>query len=155
MIYCVQDPEGGPVKIGQSDNVRLRLQRLSSYYGRPLCLMGTVEGGVEKERSVHARFAEFRVGRAEQFRPHQTIADYFGCTLKPDRPDLDEMLPKSFDPDRDDVVVKVDRQTASRAKAIAKHYGISAAQVISDAAREALGKSYVRMVRESEQEPTP
>jgi hypothetical protein len=52
--------------------------------------------------------------------------------------------------ERDDVTVKVDRSIVRQAKAIADFYGLSAAEVISETAREPMGKYYARMLREAE-----
>ena len=69
MIYFLKPVDGGPVKIGCSEDVDRRREQLEWHYGRPLALLGTMPGGREEERAIHVRFAEHRIGRTELFRP--------------------------------------------------------------------------------------
>ncbi len=81
MIYFAQDLDGGPVKIGCTDNLPVRLKQLEAHYGRPLALLGTMEGGPHEERAIHGRFAHLRFGRTERFRPAGDLMDFIGRPL--------------------------------------------------------------------------
>ncbi len=52
--------------------------------------------------------------------------------------------------ERDDVTVKLDRALVGKAKLIATHRGIPAAELLSDAASGAIDKAYAQMLRELE-----
>jgi hypothetical protein len=81
MIYFLQPTDGGPIKIGFSDNVDARVRQLEWHYGRPLALLGTMEGGREEETEIHSRFAHLRLGRTEQFRPASELLAFIGRPL--------------------------------------------------------------------------
>lgn len=76
MIYFLQSPSGGPVKIGHSVNVPARVAKLVAYYGQPLSILATMEGGRSEERVIHGRFAHLRFGRTEQFRPDRELMEF-------------------------------------------------------------------------------
>lgn len=53
MIYFIRRPDGGPVKVGCSNNVDARLRQLEETYGRPLALLATLPGGRGTEAELH------------------------------------------------------------------------------------------------------
>jgi hypothetical protein len=53
--------------------------------------------------------------------------------------------PKS---DRDDVSAKIDRSLVSKAKLLAAHQGVSAAEVMSELLQAPLDRAYAQMLRE-------
>ncbi len=79
MIYFLQATEGGPVKIGHTNNVKRRLEHLEFHYGRSLTLLGTREGGLRREREIQARFSHLRLGITEQFRPASDLMQFIGA----------------------------------------------------------------------------
>lgn len=82
MIYFAQPVAGGPVKIGYSADVEARLRQLEGYYGRPLALLATMDGGRDEERAVHQQFAHLRLpGEREQFRPVPELLAFIGRPL--------------------------------------------------------------------------
>jgi hypothetical protein len=81
MIYFMQPLDGGPVKIGFSDDVETRRAQLESHYGQPLALLATMDGGRKEEQAVHSRFAHLRFGRTEQFRPAAELMTFIGRPL--------------------------------------------------------------------------
>ena len=81
MIYALQSINGGPIKIGFSDDVESRRRQLESHYGLPLALLATFEGGRNEERSIHERFAHLRFGKTEQFRPAADLLAFIGRPL--------------------------------------------------------------------------
>jgi hypothetical protein len=81
MIYFMQPVDGGPVKIGSSDDVEARRRVLEGHYGRPLVVLGTMSGGKPEEMDLHRRFAHLRLGRTEQFRPGADLMEFIGRPL--------------------------------------------------------------------------
>lgn len=81
MIYFLQSPDGGPLKIGYTSHVDRRRMQLETIYGRPLVLLGVIEGGRQEEAEIHERFADHRLGRTEQFHPVPEILDFIGRPL--------------------------------------------------------------------------
>jgi hypothetical protein len=84
MIYFIQPADGGPVKIGYSDDVEARRRQLVTYYNCPLVLLGVMPGSREEEQAIHARFAHLRLGRTEQFRPAPDLMEFIGQPLPVD-----------------------------------------------------------------------
>ena len=64
-VYAVE-AVGGPVKIGFSTNVRDRFRKLETAASLPLKLLAVAPGTMRDERTLHARFEDFRV-RGEWF----------------------------------------------------------------------------------------
>lgn len=62
MIYFVQaQNDSGAIKIGTSEHVRKRMRHLALELSFPIRVLATVEGGHDKERELHGRFAHHRV----------------------------------------------------------------------------------------------
>lgn len=103
----MQPTEGGPVKIGFTDNLAARHKQLESHYGRPLAILTTMPGDMGREAEIHARFAHLRYDapdrrgrRLEQFRPAAELMEFIGRPLLVDlNPDTVEAL-KPSDPVR-------------------------------------------------------
>lgn len=95
MIYFLQSPGGGPIKIGTTENMDVRHKQLESHYGQPLALLASLDGSREEERAIHERFAEHRLGRTEQFRPVAEIMEFIGRPLlvSPDPDAVEAMSP--------------------------------------------------------------
>jgi hypothetical protein len=95
VIYFVQSTDGGPIKIGCTVDMDIRLKALERHYGQPLAVLATMPGWWEEERTIHARFAAHRMGRTEQFRPDAEIMEFIGRPLLacPD-PDAAEVMTK-------------------------------------------------------------
>jgi hypothetical protein len=119
LIYVVQALDGGPVKIGCSDNVPVRIKQLETHYGQPLALLATMEGGKDEERTIHARFAEHRLGRSELFRPVAEIMAFIGRPLlvSPD-PDAAIAMRGGFTT----LQIRVSDEYAEWLDGVAKHY---------------------------------
>jgi hypothetical protein len=81
LIYFMQSVDGGPIKIGTTENLVVRIKQLELHYGRPLSVLATEDGGREEERVIHARFAHLRLGRTEQFRPAAELMAFIGKPL--------------------------------------------------------------------------
>ena len=80
MIYFVQ-LESGSIKIGFTDSVAQRIDALSSHYGSPVSLLGTMPGDMNFEKTLHQKFSHLRLGRTEQFRPARELLDFIGRPL--------------------------------------------------------------------------
>lgn len=81
MIYFMSPTDGGPVKIGRTDNLDRRREQLETHYGCQLAVLATIEGGKPEEREVHRRFKHLRLGRTEQFRPGADLMAFIGRPL--------------------------------------------------------------------------
>lgn len=75
VVYFVQHPEDGYIKIGYTINLQWRLAALQLEYGVKLKLLGVVDGGREEERHLHNLFRpDRRFG--EWHRPSDCLLDY-------------------------------------------------------------------------------
>jgi hypothetical protein len=96
VVYFLEPTGGGPIKIGFSHDVPKRIKELKSHFGTPLTLLATIEGGREREREIHARFAHMRLGKTEQFRPAPELLEFIGRPLLVGvNPDTVEAMPRS------------------------------------------------------------
>ncbi len=66
-VYFALDPDACQIKIGISENVPRRIADLSTDRGRPLDLLGTLQGGYNLERAMHGRFRPYRVEGREWY----------------------------------------------------------------------------------------
>lgn len=67
-VYFVQQGEGGPVKIGVTDNVVRRVKELEGLRGARLTLLAAMPGTMELEQAIHQAFAPYRI-EGEWFQP--------------------------------------------------------------------------------------
>ena len=94
MIYFMQSIDGGPVKIGYTVDLTARQLRLERLYGTPLVVLATMAGGQVEEADIHARFADLRLGRTEQFRPGEDLMAFIRRPLLASaNPDAVEAMP--------------------------------------------------------------
>lgn len=145
MIYFAQPVDGGPIKIGHSVNVDARRKQLERHYGRPLVVLRMLEGGLEKEAEMHARFEHYRLGIYEQFLPGPELMAFLGLpAVEPTVYDsIVAMKPTNFDPNRpDDVSTKFDRSLLGMARMVATAKGVSLAEYLSEAARPIIERDY-------------
>lgn len=80
-VYFIQAVDGGPIKIGFTANIGVRLKQLESTYERPLALLRSIPGGRIEEHDIHSRFAHLRLSRTEQFRPDPELLNFIGRPL--------------------------------------------------------------------------
>ena len=71
--YFIQAGGDGPIKIGWTRNLLVRLRTLSAMWPVPLRLLGVIKGNVEAH--CHARLAAFRLG-GEWFVPLPIVLDF-------------------------------------------------------------------------------
>ena len=81
MLYCLQAREGGPLKLGFAACVLKRKRQLERRYGQELEIIAVWPGGRTEETALLRRFAAYRMGRSELFRPVDEIASYIGRPL--------------------------------------------------------------------------
>lgn len=74
-VYFVQEDRTGNYKIGKADNVDKRVAQLQSGNSNKLILLLKVQGGYPLEKSLHKRFAKYRI-RGEWFKPNAEIEAY-------------------------------------------------------------------------------
>lgn len=73
-VYFIQAGVGGPVKIGWSSNIKVRMESAQVDNHEPLTLLTYVPGGPEVEARLHHRFREAHL-RGEWFRPARDLMD--------------------------------------------------------------------------------
>lgn len=147
MIYFMQPVGGGPVKIGTTENLDLRVRQLEQHYGKPLVILATMPGSYDEERAIHERFAHLRIRGTrrkplEQFRPADDLMEFIGRPLLVDpNPDAVEAMPSV----RSYVSAKIDADVMRIARAVAGLQGISVAQYLSDSLRSVVEKDFRRL----------
>lgn len=80
MIYFAQTATGS-IKIGTTEDLPSRLERLKDHYGAELALLATMPGDRDREAEIHDQFAHLRFGRTEQFRPGPDLMEFIGKPL--------------------------------------------------------------------------
>jgi hypothetical protein len=122
MIYFAQPIDGGPIKIGFSDDVDFRHRQLESIFGRKLAILATLPGGRKEEAEIHDQFSHLRFPRTEQFRPALELLTFIGqpvlIGINPDaveamKPRVTDRICASYQLPRD-LVVKVKVEAARR-----------------------------------------
>jgi hypothetical protein len=133
----MQPTDGGPIKIGYSENVLRRHKQLEAHYGVPLAILASRPGDQEDERELHERFKHLRLGLTEQFQPAGDLLEFIG------RPLLVGMNPEAveaIEPDHNKVkatvVVKCRREWKEWLQNYAKHLRVNPAQFIDIALAE-------------------
>lgn len=82
MVYFLQRPEGGLIKIGKSIRLTERLKVLSDQAGCQLRVLAVIDGNYPEERSLHLRFDHLRVD-LEWFDPAQELIDFIAREARP------------------------------------------------------------------------
>lgn len=96
MIYFARVGKDGPIKIGKTVYLPRRMDQHGDCYGGPLEVLGAIDGGVEKEREIHERFAHLRIrtrrpgGPPELFEASVEILGYVEKHCR--KPDLLDQL---------------------------------------------------------------
>jgi hypothetical protein len=81
VIYFVKFPGSETIKIGYTGWLPDRLQQLTYQYDLEgdVEVLGVLDGNRRKEKEMHERFADLRIGRSEFFRPGQELLDFIRC----------------------------------------------------------------------------
>lgn len=72
VVYFVQQGTSGPIKIGCTRNFKTRLNSLQTSAAETLTVIGTVPGGFELERELHAALDDYRLS-GEWFKPTPAV----------------------------------------------------------------------------------
>ena len=138
MIYFMQPVDGGPVKIGHSEDVDRRRRQLAWGYGKPLTLLKVMPGGREEERAMHDRFAAYRIDNSELFEPSHELMEFIAAIK--DMPSISDEY----------ISVKIDKAIVAQARMIAAREGKSISDLLSDMLVQPITKAYGRLLRETE-----
>jgi len=71
LVYFIRSGDG-PIKIGIAQDVEKRRRSLQTAHPAPLVTLATTDGGFQKERAYHRKFAKHRL-EGEWFAPHADI----------------------------------------------------------------------------------
>lgn len=74
-VYFIQSGDGGPIKIGYSTNVAVRLADLQTASPHDLTLLASLPGGPKLEKVIHRGFDEHRI-KGEWFRPAEDLLTF-------------------------------------------------------------------------------
>jgi hypothetical protein len=132
MIYFLQSVDGGPVKIGTTEDLAVRWKALEADYGCELALLAIMPGGKDEEAEVHERFAAIRLGRTEQFRPTADLMAFIGRPLLVGlNPDTVEVMGSHRKP----MIVQVrgSQEFKDWAEKLSRHERISLASIVERA----------------------
>jgi hypothetical protein len=72
MIYFIQANEGGPIKIGTSVRLSLRIKQLAKEERRTIRVLGIMPGSYADEAALHRRFRDI-LDHGEWFRPEPAL----------------------------------------------------------------------------------
>lgn len=75
VVYFIQRPSDGAIKIGISESLKQRMSRLGDKHKENMGIIRVIEGGRKEERMLHERFADLRF-HGEWFRADQKLMDY-------------------------------------------------------------------------------
>jgi Meiotically up-regulated gene 113 len=84
VVYFIQGAQGGPVKIGHTDDVAKRLVTLQIGHPSNLVILATEPGGTDLEEQLHARFAHLRC-RGEWFTDTDELQAYIASLTQRDQ----------------------------------------------------------------------
>lgn len=129
MIYFVQPLDGGPVKIGFTDNLPARLKQLEHHYQTPLAVLATMDGDRARETEIHDQFSHLRFGDSEQFRPAPELMEFIGRPLLvgPNPDAVEAMEPRALVP-----IVNLKGNEAERdwLRALVRKTGVPASTIV-------------------------
>ena len=77
VIYCAMLP-GGMLKIGTSEDIKQRIERLQYLHGKPVILLRVMQGSYKEGGEIKAQFAKHRFPKTELFRPVPEIFEFMG-----------------------------------------------------------------------------
>lgn len=96
MIYFLQRPSGGPIKIGTTFRLSVRIKQLQSQYHTKLVVLGIMKGSYPVEKKLHALFSSIEEDR-EWFSPTEDLLNFIKreCYEWNQSDDKPEPAPKS------------------------------------------------------------
>jgi len=116
VLYFIQDTVTSAIKVGWSKDPKKRLTSLQTATANQLVLLGAVQGGLEHEAAMHAKFAEHRL-HGEWFRDvilREVLEIIAKEAANPPRPHTNVIVAGDSDPDF--IYSSDEQQNANRAK---------------------------------------
>jgi hypothetical protein len=151
MIYFLQEPDGGPIKIGTTIRLSQRVKQLEKEQGVPLRVLGVMDGSYADETALHGRFVRDERGR-EWFRANTELTAFIAAETRP-WDGTDEVPLSALG-----VPVKIDASVIHDARIVAAYEGKSLAAYLNETIRpivERKLKEHSRRMLEGEQEDSP
>lgn len=82
LVYFVQNPDTGLIKIGTSHTTPIRMRALAVQEQANLKILGVVTGSYQTEKMLHQYFAHLKE-HGEWFRPDNDLLDYIANEVLP------------------------------------------------------------------------
>lgn len=79
IVYFIQGVNGGPIKIGHTDNIEKRIKQMQTGNPNQLILLHITRGGKNLEDQIHEEFKEDHY-RGEWFKPSKRILEFIEST---------------------------------------------------------------------------
>jgi hypothetical protein len=140
-VYFIQALDGGPIKIGHTTRLSIRLKQIAKEFGKRFWVLGVIDGARDAEKALHERFAHLRIG-GEWFKP---ASDLHECIAKE---------AKSWD-GTDEVaceMVAIDAKIMKKVKMIAGWRGLSISDCLSALLRHPAEVEFDRVYMESREQ---
>jgi hypothetical protein len=128
MIYFLQEPDGGPIKIGTTIRLSQRVKQLEKEQGVPLRVLGVMNGSYADETALHGRFVRDGRGR-EWFRANTELTAFIAAETRP-WDGTDEVPLSALG-----VPVKMDADVVRKARIVAAYEGKSLAAYLNETIR--------------------
>lgn len=138
MIYFVQALDGGPIKIGTSTRLSVRMKQLAKASAKRLWVLGVTDGGREEERALHERFSHLRI-TGEWFKPDSALNAYIAREAK-DWDGVDE------EPLGD--LVRINKDLLWKVKMLAAWRAVSVSECIEDLLRRPVASEVSKIATE-------
>jgi hypothetical protein len=130
-VYFLQAGcEGGPIKIGTTNNLRRRMGALHKPAPGRLWLLSAISGGALQEGELHRRFSKHRIS-GEWFLPAPELLEYIASLPSPHAAGISG-------PMRNVRLMLAELKAGAQKAALARKYGISPASVTNYAKRAKL-----------------
>jgi len=60
-VYFIQSENGGPIKIGYSNDLVIRIRSLQNYYKQKFKVLAVIPGTYKTEKEIHRKFERYRI----------------------------------------------------------------------------------------------
>ena len=138
MIYFLQIPTGGLIKIGTTSQLSVRLKQLTAKHG-PLDILAVLDGGLDVEQELHERFAPNRL-EGEWFEPSDILLNFIASEGKP-WDGVDEREPIRH------ARIELPNYEYRRLKKAASRFHMGVAGYIRQAVMERIARDEQKMIR--------
>jgi hypothetical protein len=138
VIYFLKTSDSGPIKIGQTAQMGIRLNQHRIKSGGSVRVIGVMKGGRRTEREIHARFDHLRISKEELFRQDKELLDFISeATVPWSGTKAERGLPVKFSPD-----------LVTKAKYIAMQRGASVEDLLNEWLRPLVEQEFREAGRE-------